>query len=251
MVETADYETVRQQIMDAFNNLNDNGTKVTLAVWKKEQTRTIQADGYTINAWNPTRTGDIVVVLAPPYQFDAPTTGQAIADSPFYGQHGYLPDTVDLSKNINMHAMFGIYGPGVAQGKKLTKPRSIDVAPTAAYAIGIAPPRYAEGRVLTDAFTDNSATLVPIQVLAWGDYHGQLDPITVTLDGLNIPSGGVANIAAYWKEAKAKNPNGTIILSDGDNVGATPPNSAFLRRADHPGDEPDRLHRLGAGQSRI
>ena len=55
----------------------------------------------------------------PPYQFDAPTAGQAIADSPFYGQHGYLPDTVDLAKNINMHAMFGIYGPGVAQGKKI------------------------------------------------------------------------------------------------------------------------------------
>ena len=228
VVETADYETVRGQIKDAFNNLNDNGTKVTLAVWNKEQTRTIQADGYTINAWNPTRTGDVVVVLVPPYQFDAPTAGQAIADSPFYGQHGYLPDTVDLSKNINMHAMFGIVGPGVAQGKKIGKPRSIDIAPTAAYALGIAPPRYAEGRVLTEAFTDNSPSLVPIQVLAWGDYHGQLDPITVTLDRLSIPSGGVANIAAYWKEAKAKNPNGTIILSDGDNVGATPPNSAFL-----------------------
>ncbi len=228
VVETADYESVRQQIMAAFNNLTDNGTKVTLAVWNKEQTRTIQADGYTINAWNPTRTGDVVVVLAPPYQFDAPTTGQAIADSPFYGQHGYLPDTVDLSKNINMHAMFGIYGPGVAQGKKIGKPRTIDLAPTAAYALGIAAPRYAEGRVLTEAFSDNSPTLVPIQVLAWGDYHGQLDPVTATVDRLSVPSGGVAAIGAYWKEAKAKNPNGTIILSDGDNVGATPPNSSFL-----------------------
>jgi 2',3'-cyclic-nucleotide 2'-phosphodiesterase (5'-nucleotidase family) len=228
VVEQADYEKVRSQIMDAFNNLSDNGAKITAAVWKKEETRTIQADGYTINGWFPTRTGDVVVVLQPPYQWDGATPGQRVADSAFYGQHGYLPDTVDLSKNVNMHAMFGIYGPGVAQGKKIGKPRTIDLAPTAAYAIGIAPPRFAEGRILTEAFTDASPNLVPIQVLAWGDYHGQLDPVQARVDGLTPLSGGVAAIATYWKEARATNPNGTIILSDGDNVGATPPNSAFL-----------------------
>ena len=31
---------------------------------------------------------------------------QAIALSHFFGQHGYLPDYVDLANNINMHAMF-------------------------------------------------------------------------------------------------------------------------------------------------
>ncbi|MDQ2806534.1 MAG: 5'-nucleotidase C-terminal domain-containing protein, partial [Chloroflexota bacterium] len=228
VVETADYETVRSQIMAAFNGLTDDGTAVTGAVLTKEQTRTIKADGYTINGWHPTRTGDVVVVLVPPYQFDAPTAGTRIANSPFYGQHGYLPDVVDLSKNVNMHAMFGIYGPGIAVGKRIGKPRAIDIAPTAAYALGISPPRYAEGRILTEAFSDGSADLVPIQVLAWGDYHGQLDPVTATVDGLSIPSGGVATIGTYWQEQKAQNPDGTIILSDGDNVGATPPNSSFL-----------------------
>ncbi len=232
VVAQADYETVRNQILDAFNSLNDNGAKVTAAVWKKEQTFGIQANGYSINYFHPTRTGDVVVVLKPPYQWDAPTTGQRIADSPFYGQHGYLPDTVDPAMNVNMHAMFGIYGPGVAQGKKLNNPRSIDIAPTTAYAIKIAPPRYSEGRVLTEAFSDDSDKLIPIQVLAWGDYHGQLDPVQARVDGLSVPSGGVAAIAAYWNMAKAENKDGTIILSDGDNVGATPPDSAFL------GDEP-------------
>ncbi|MDQ3930746.1 MAG: 5'-nucleotidase C-terminal domain-containing protein, partial [Chloroflexota bacterium] len=55
-----------------------------------------------------------------------------------------------------------------------------------------------------------------------------LDPVQASIDRINVPSGGVANIGAYWNEARAKNPNGTIVLSDGDNVGATPPNSAFL-----------------------
>lgn len=228
IVPQADYEATRTQIINAFNSLSDNGVKVAAAVWKKEETRTIQADGYTINGWNPTRTGDVVVVLKPPYQFDAPTAGKAIADSPFYGQHGYLPDAVDLANNTNMHAMFGIYGPGIAQGKKIGKPRTVDIAPTAAYALAIPAPRFADGRVLTEAFSDTPANLVPITVLAWGDYHGQLDPVQARVDGLTVPSGGVANIAAYWNEEKAKNPNGTIILSDGDNIGATPPNSAFL-----------------------
>ncbi|MEO6457110.1 MAG: 5'-nucleotidase C-terminal domain-containing protein, partial [Chloroflexia bacterium] len=201
------------------------------AVLKKEETRTIKADGYTINAWHPTRTGDVLVVGTPPYQFDAFTAGQRIADAPFYGQHGFLPDTVDLARNVNMHAMFGMHGPSVAQGKKIKTPSSIDLIPTAAYAMNVPPPRFAEGRVLLEAFTDNSPSLVPVQVLAWGDYHGQLDPVTATVDRVSVPSGGVANIASYWREAKAENPDGTIILSDGDNVGATPPNSAFLSDA--------------------
>ena len=37
------------------------------------------------------RSGDVVVVLRPPYQYDAATPGTAIAFSQFFGQHGYLP----------------------------------------------------------------------------------------------------------------------------------------------------------------
>ncbi|HUS16781.1 MAG TPA: alkaline phosphatase family protein, partial [Chloroflexia bacterium] len=221
VVASTDFAAVREQIVAAFNGLTDNGAPVTAAVWTKEQTRRIESGGTVINGWHPTRTGDVVVVLQPPYQWDAPTRGARIADSPFYGQHGYLPDQVDLANNINMHAMFGIYGPHVAQGKKIALPRAIDLAPTAAYAMAISAPRFAEGRILTEAFADGSAGLVPIQVLAWGDYHGQLDPVQARVDGLSVPSGGVAAIGTLWKEARAQNPNGTIILSDGDNVGAT------------------------------
>ena len=40
----------------------------------------------------------------PPYQSDAGTNGQAIALSHFFGQHGFLPNYVNLMGNINMHA---------------------------------------------------------------------------------------------------------------------------------------------------
>jgi 2',3'-cyclic-nucleotide 2'-phosphodiesterase (5'-nucleotidase family) len=228
VVTTTDYVTVQNQIVEAFSNLSDGGVKVASKVFKKDQLRTVQADGTVINAWHPTRIGDVTVILQPPYQFDASTAGRAIADAPFYGQHGFMPDLVDIPNNINLHSMFGMYGPNVAKGKKLKNPAVVDLVPTAAYAFGIPAPRWSDGRILMEAFVDTPANLVPIQVLGWGDYHGQLDPVDARIDNVVVRSGGVALIGAYWKEAKARNPNGTIILSDGDNIGATPPNSAFL-----------------------
>jgi 2',3'-cyclic-nucleotide 2'-phosphodiesterase (5'-nucleotidase family)/predicted AlkP superfamily phosphohydrolase/phosphomutase len=228
VVPAAEYENVRKRIVDAFNNLTDGGNKVVGRIFLKEETRKIAADGQTINYWHPTRTGDVVVLLQPPYQFDAATRGQAIVDAPFFGQHGFMPDLVNLEANINLHAMFGIHGPNIARGKKLNNPASVDLVVTAAYAFGIPAPRNATGRVLLDAFADNSANLLRVQVLGWSDYHGQLDPVDARVDNFVVRSGGVAAIGAYWNELKAQNPQGTIILSDGDNIGATPPNSAFL-----------------------
>ena len=62
---------------------------------------------------NPTRTGDVVVVTKVPYEFDAATLGTLVAPSQFFGQHGYLPDDVDLAHNINMHATFVAGGPDI------------------------------------------------------------------------------------------------------------------------------------------
>ncbi len=59
---------------------------------KKEELRNVDGS----DSLHPSRSGDVVVVLRPPYQFDAATPGQRIAFSQFFGQHGYLPDLVDL-----------------------------------------------------------------------------------------------------------------------------------------------------------
>jgi 2',3'-cyclic-nucleotide 2'-phosphodiesterase (5'-nucleotidase family)/predicted AlkP superfamily phosphohydrolase/phosphomutase len=228
VVAAGDYASVRQRIIDAFNNLSDGGTKVVGKVFTKEEARKVQADGIIINYWHPTRTGDVVVMLQPPYQFDASVAGQAIVDAPFYGQHGFMPDLVDIPNNINLHSMFGIHGPNIAKARKIRNPAVVDLVPTAAYALGVPAPRFADGRILGEAFADNSANLVPIKILGWSDYHGQLDPVDARIDNVVVKSGGVANIGAYWAEAKAKYPDGTLILAEGDNVGASPPNSAFL-----------------------
>ena len=76
---------------------------------KKEELRNVDGS----DSLHPSRSGDVVVVLRPPYQFDAATLGQRIAFSQFFGQHGYLPDLVDLAHNVNMHATFIASGPGI------------------------------------------------------------------------------------------------------------------------------------------
>ena len=60
----------------------------------------------TADMAHPTRTGDLVVFSAPPYQFDAATPGTLIARSAFFGQHGYVPDVQNLRGNTNMRATF-------------------------------------------------------------------------------------------------------------------------------------------------
>jgi 2',3'-cyclic-nucleotide 2'-phosphodiesterase (5'-nucleotidase family) len=60
---------------------------------------------------------------------------------------------------------------------------------------------------------------VDIQLLNVSDWHGQLDP----LNGV----GGAAAISSYWQADRLANPN-TLTLTAGDDVGATPPLSAFF-----------------------
>ena len=59
---------------------------------KKEELRNVDGS----DSLHPNRSGDVVVVLTPPYQSDAGTANQAISLSHFFGQHGYLPNYVDL-----------------------------------------------------------------------------------------------------------------------------------------------------------
>ena len=96
MQSPAHYEAIRDQIVGLFENLNDPAdpdAQVVLAVFKKEELSNVDKT----DSLNPTRSGDVVVVFRPPYQTDAATPGQTIAFSQFFGQHGYLPDLVDLS----------------------------------------------------------------------------------------------------------------------------------------------------------
>ena len=179
VVPAADYEAVRSQIIAAFQGLTDPanpGAAIIGKILKKEELTNVDGS----NSLNETRSGDVVIVLKPPYQFDAATPGKTIAFSQFFGQHGYLPELVDLAHNINMHGTFIAAGPGIKASVSLYLPlvakqvaagsahavapapaavttsssivsgvRAIDLAPTIAAMLGIPAPQNSRGLVLS------------------------------------------------------------------------------------------------------
>ena len=121
---------------------------------------------------HPTRTGDVVAFSYPPYQFDAATPGTLIAPSAFFGQHGYVPDVQDLRSNTNMRATFLAGGERIDRGVAKNV-RSIDLAPTAAFLLGVPAPQHSQGVVRRDIIDDGD-DFTPVNIIGLNDFHGQL-----------------------------------------------------------------------------
>ena len=139
------------EIIAAFRDLIDPdnpGRQMVLAILKKEELGDVQGS----DSLHPARSGDVVVVLRPPYQFNASTPGKRIALTPFFGNHGYLPDLVDLPHQVNMHGVFVAAGPGIRKQEPIRGVRAVDLAPTISRLMGIPGPSHARGRILFGLF---------------------------------------------------------------------------------------------------
>ena len=200
---------------------------------KKEELRNVDGS----DSLHPNRSGDVVVVLKPPYQFDAATFGQTIAFSQFFGQHGYLPETVDFASGVNMHATFVAAGPGIRKQDPVAGVRAVDLAPTLSFLLGFPGPINARGKILYNLLP-SPGQYKEASILYITDFHGQLTPLSQTADTFGSPSyaiGGAAFLKPWfdWYRAEAK--DGVITLAGGDSVGATPPISNFF------GDKPTMM----------
>nr|MBA2373925.1 5'-nucleotidase C-terminal domain-containing protein [Chloroflexota bacterium] len=234
-VPAANYNVVRQQIVDYFRDLDDPDLpgfqRVVDRVFLKEELRDVDGS----DSLHPNRSGDVVVVFRPPYQSDGATPGHLIEPSDFFGQHGYMPDLVDLDASVNMHGTFVAAGPGV---RHTTTPvagiKAIDLAPTLTYLLGIDRPENASGRILHEITTQPG--FKTLQILDISDFHGQLVPLTEAADSLvgsgsSNPSftiGGSAFLKPWLDRMQALEPSRTITVAGGDSVGATPPISSFF-----------------------
>jgi 2',3'-cyclic-nucleotide 2'-phosphodiesterase (5'-nucleotidase family)/predicted AlkP superfamily phosphohydrolase/phosphomutase len=235
------YDEVRAAIKAAFAAVTDPsnpGKQVILRIMDKEELRNVDGS----DSLHPNRSGDVVVVTRPPYQSDAGTNGVKVALSHFFGQHGYLPNTVDLANNINMHGTFVMAGPGVIHLDAVKDLRAIDMAPTMALLMGIPGPMNARGAILYPILF-NSDKLHEVTILDISDYHGQLTPLTDAADTipaspLTFPIGGSAFLKTWFDTytAEAVRSGGAgapvITMAAGDSIGATPPISSFF------GDKP-------------
>jgi 2',3'-cyclic-nucleotide 2'-phosphodiesterase (5'-nucleotidase family) len=237
------YEEVRTAVIDAFQNLTDRanpGKQVITQVMKKEELRNVDGS----DSLHPNRSGDVVVVTRPPYQSDAGTPGQAIAFSQFFGQHGYLPNLVDLAHNVNMHATFVAGGPGIRRQSDVSGLRAIDIAPTIAFLQNYPGPQNARGKILYN-LTPSPGMFKEVTILDISDYHGQLIPLSETADtvGPSFGIGGSAFLKPWFDTYRAEAPNGSLTIAAGDSVGATPPISSFF------GDKPtiELMNMMGMG----
>jgi 2',3'-cyclic-nucleotide 2'-phosphodiesterase (5'-nucleotidase family) len=227
------YEEVRTAVIEAFQNLTDPdnpGAQVVLSIMKIEDLRDVDGS----DSLHPNRSGDVVVVLNPPYQFDAATLGQTIAFSQFFGQHGYLPELVDLANGVNMHATFVAGGPGFRHQSPVSGIRAIDLAPTLAFLLNVPGPINARGKILYNLLP-NPGKYKEATILYISDFHGNLAPLSQAADTVGSLTYGIGG-AAYLKpwfdwyrlEATGEGRYGSITVTGGDTVGASPPISNFF-----------------------
>jgi 2',3'-cyclic-nucleotide 2'-phosphodiesterase (5'-nucleotidase family)/predicted AlkP superfamily phosphohydrolase/phosphomutase len=222
------YEQVRDAAIAAFENLTDPanpGKQVVARIMKKEELRNVDGS----DSLHPNRSGDVVVVLRPPYQFDAATPGQRVAFSQFFGQHGYLPDLVDLDASVNMHGTFVAAGPGIRRQGPVPGVRAVDVAPTLAFLLGIPGPQNARGKILY-GLTTGHGTYKEVTFLDISDYHGQLVPLSEAADafGPSFSIGGAAFLKPWFDVYRGEAQGAHFTVAAGDSVGATPPISSFF-----------------------
>lgn len=97
---------------------------------------------------HPTRAGDLVAIAEPGVIFREDSFGTRLLRAlswltgRSHGMHGFDPAHPDMG------GVFLAMGRGVAVGRELGEVHMIDVAPTAASLLNIAPPKHAEGRAL-------------------------------------------------------------------------------------------------------
>jgi hypothetical protein len=92
-----------------------------------------------------THGGDVYLRLVPHALPTGEATGDVVYDGAPRGEHILAPDRDD------MHASFTVAGPGVPAGVDLGIVRQVDLAPTLAALLGLAPPAQARGVVLERA----------------------------------------------------------------------------------------------------
>ncbi|MCA0144012.1 bifunctional UDP-sugar hydrolase/5'-nucleotidase [Blastococcus sp. LR1] len=87
---------------------------------------------------------------------------------------------------------------------------------------------------------------VKVQLLAFNDFHGALEPPTgsggrVASPDSRVDAGGLAYLATHHRALEAENENNTLTISNGDLIGGSPLLSALFR------DEPtvDAMDQLG------
>jgi predicted AlkP superfamily phosphohydrolase/phosphomutase len=156
VIAPQDYEAVRQRIAAAWLGLRDEaGQPVVDAVFTAEQASAMPSGTALASMAHAEKTGDLIVFLRPPYQFDFAEGGTPLRDTTvWWGAHGHRPQAGHGLPNTNLYSTFYMAGPRVLPSAP-TNVRVIDIAPTLAYLLGIPAPAQAQGRLLSEVLRDD------------------------------------------------------------------------------------------------
>jgi 2',3'-cyclic-nucleotide 2'-phosphodiesterase (5'-nucleotidase family) len=215
------YDATRDAIVAKFDALRDPQNPEATVVERVLLKEDLRDVGGSV-ALHPSRSGDVVVTLAPPYRFGVGIEGEAISPASALAVGGYLsPEAGD-----------GLYlaaGPQFAPSDAIAV-RAIDVAPTASFLLGSPGPYNASGAILFEALA-NGPNLRQATLLDISDFHGQLPPLTAVADSIDAEGavsssyevGGVAVLGPWFDRYRAEANGDVILVTAGDAVGATPP----------------------------
>lgn len=156
VVQEAEIPGYQARIIAAFQALQDAAapeSPVLARAVRKQEADAVETGAGPANMRHA-RTGDVLLFLHPPFQFDGANPKELISEAPMLGQHGYLADTVDPARGVNVRSAFLLAGPGIQAGVCLPDARAIDLAPTLAAAMGIDGPKEADGEPLVGAFEE-------------------------------------------------------------------------------------------------
>ena len=193
-------------------------------------------------------------MLRPPYQFDAATPGQRIAFSQFFGQHGYLPDLVDLDATTSTCTpRSSPPGPGIAQaGAGRRASAAIDVAPTLAFLLGIPGPQNARGKILYELLANGRASTEGgddprhqrLPRPADAAHGGGRQPHRRGAVNPTFAIGGAAFLKPWFDVYRAEAEDGSITVAGRRRGRRDAADLVLLRRhADDRAHEPDGLRR--------
>lgn len=147
-VDPAEYEALRDAIIAAAKELRDpeDGSQVVPVIYRREE---------VFHGISEARLPDLVL-----HTDRAKYVSFGHAD---FGSNRVIEPSTGQTGHHHMEGVVGMRGPGVRPGAKLEGASLLDPAPTILHYLGLPVPEYMDGRVLTDAFTDEFNAANPVQ----------------------------------------------------------------------------------------
>lgn len=163
-VSPAGYETLRDEIAAAALALRDpaDGARVVQQVYKREE---------IFHGIRAQRLPDVVL-----HTDRARYVSFGHAD---FGSNKVIEPSIGQTGHHHMVGIVGLRGPGVRPGLPLAEASILDLAPTILHYLGLPVPSYMDGRVLTEAFTDEFLAENPLRTV---DVDPGREPDTTAYD---------------------------------------------------------------------